>query len=80
MKNPEMEEKRKSFVKQLFEEVQQVPAYSYFYSNAFNVVAKLGLLLKAKKEELFTKYDWSNPALREFLLEKTHEFLDRHTK
>jgi hypothetical protein len=80
MRSQEMEEIRKSFVNQLFEEFLHVPSYSNFYSHAFNVIAKIGLQLKAKKEGLFTNYDWFNPFLREVLLTKVYEFLDSYIK
>jgi len=75
-----VEQIRKEFVEQLFNEICNVPSYSNFYSNTFNVVVKLGLQLKAKEEQLFETGDWEDLGKRDELLEKIKKFLIKYTK
>ena len=75
-----VEQIRKEFVEQLFNEVCNVPSYSNFYSNTFNVIAKLGLQLKAKEERLFETGDWEDLDSRDELLERIKNFLIKHTR
>lgn len=75
-----VEQIRKEFFEQLFNEVCNVPSYSNFHSNNFNVVAKLGLQLKAKEERLFENGDWEDLGSRDELLKKIKDFLIKYTK
>ena len=75
-----VEQIRKEFVEQLFNEICNVPSYSSFYSNSFNVVAKLGLQLKAKEERLFENGDWEDLGNRDELLKKIKNFLIKYTE
>ena len=75
-----VEQIRKEFVEQLFNEICNVPSYSNFYSNTFNVVVKLGLQLKAKEEQLFETGDWEDLGNKVELLEKIKNFLIKYTK
>ena len=79
-KDSPLHKKREEFIREMFEEILDVPDYSDLKSNTFNVIARLGLQLKAKEEKLLEDNDWSNPECRNNIIEKIKEFLDTHIK
>ena len=79
-KSKEVQQARNSLIEHAIKKVCEVPSYSNFRSNAFCVIAHLGLQIKAKEEGLFESGDWSNPECREELTEKMKEFLTRYIR
>lgn len=80
MKNPELEERKRSFHAHLIQELRNVPPNDDFYLYAFYIIAKIGLQRKTKEERLFYSEDWNNYNNREELLLKLGHFLDTHIK
>jgi hypothetical protein len=74
------EQKRKEFLSYLVQELRENASIDNFRRNVFNLLARIGLQLTAKKERFFENEDWNNPKLREQLLQKVEEFLDNHIK
>lgn len=74
------EQKRKEFLSDLVQELRENASINNFRLSVFNLLAKIGLQLKAKNERFFENEDWNNPKLREQLLQKVEEFLDTHIK
>ncbi len=64
------EEAKQQFIEYIFNEVCNVPDYSSFYLNTFNIIAKLSLQNKAKEERLFDARDWANEGQRDDLIKK----------
>ena len=75
-----MEQKRRSSIEEIVEKIRNVPRYSTFYLNTFNVIASIGLQLKAKQEKLFEGEDWNNPECQDDLIRKVEGFLDKSIK
>ena len=80
MRSAENEQKRRSFLEQVVDEIRNVPRYNNFYIEVFFVIAKFGLQIKAKQEKLFENEDWNNFECRDELIKKIEVFLDRNTK
>ena len=74
------EQKRKAFLAHLVQELRENASVENFRRDVFNLLAKIGLQLKAKKERFFEDEDWNNPKLREQLLQKVEDFLHTHIK
>ncbi len=51
-----------------------------FYRSAFCAIAKFGLQLDAKHEDLFNSEEWSNPIRKDELIKKVKKFLVKHIK
>ncbi|MFW9939434.1 MAG: hypothetical protein ACFFFT_00240 [Candidatus Thorarchaeota archaeon] len=64
----------------MVDEIRDVSPHDDFYLQAFYTVAKFGLQLKAKQERLFEGMDWNNYKLRNGLIRKIEDFLERHIK
>ena len=79
-KSDKVKQARWSLIQHALDEICNVPEYSNFRSNTFCVIAKLGLQLKAKEEELFETGDWHNLDGRDNLTEKIRDFLIQHIK
>ena len=55
-------EQAREFLKQEeLKEIYEIKDFTRFHTRAFSVIAKYGLQLNAKKEELFSGDEWSNP-------------------
>lgn len=80
MRSAENEQKRRDFLEQVVDKIHNIPRYNNFYREVFYMIAKFGLQLKAKQEKLFEGEDWSNYKLRDELIKKIEEFLERHIK
>ncbi|KKL98159.1 hypothetical protein LCGC14_1827190 [marine sediment metagenome] len=74
------EETKQEFIEDIFSEVCNVPEYSSFYLNTFNIIAKLSLQNKAKEERLFDTGDWTDEGQREALITKVKDFLLKYIK
>jgi len=80
MRSAENEQKRRSFLEQVVDEIRNVPRYNNFYREVFYVIAKFGLQIKAKQEKLFENEDWDNFECRDELIKKVEIFLDKNIK
>ena len=54
--------------------------YSDFYLHCYYVIAKLGLQLKAREEDLFASEKWSIPECKDGLMKEIEKFLIKHVK
>ena len=74
-------EQAREFLKQeALKEIRKVSDFGGFQNRVFCVLAKYGLQLNAKEEKLLSGDEWSNPARKDFLLNKVELFLDKHVK
>jgi len=80
MRSVENEQKRRDFLEEVVDEIRNVPRNSNFYHEVFYVIAKFGLQLKAKRENLFENEDWDNLECRDELIKKVERFLNKYIK
>ena len=83
MKNRERNEfvhARKMFIQDALNEIIDVKYHYEFRRRAFCVIAKLGLQMDAKRENLFLFEEWSNPERKEDLIRRIEKFLVKHIK
>ena len=82
MKNkPHTKEQAREFLKQeALNEINDNADFTQFQGRIFCVIAKYGLQLEAKEENLLSGDEWTNPAFKEILLKKVEHFLDAHIK
>jgi len=80
MTSAEHEQKRRNFLKEVVDEIRDVPPHEDFYLKASYTVTRFGLRLKANQEKLFEGEDWNNFKRRDALIKKIEDFLERHTK
>ena len=74
-------EQAREFLKQeALKEIKDNMDFTKFQSRVFCVVAKYGLQLEAKKENLLSGDEWSNPAFKDILMKRVTQFLDTHVK
>ncbi len=78
--NTKIEQARNLLVQSALEEIHSEEKFPDFRSRAYCTIAKLGLQLKAKEEELFEGIEWSNPQCKEYLMQNLKDFLIRHIK
>lgn len=80
-KNSHTNEQARQFLKQqALNEIYDISDFSIFYRCTYHIVAKYGLQLKAKEEELFSGDEWRNPARRDVLIKSVEQFLNKHIK
>jgi len=79
-KNHTKEQAREFLKQEALKEISEISDFTRFQTRAFCVVAKYGLQLDAKKEELFSGDEWSNLDCRDMLIEKMKQFLNKHIK
>jgi len=78
---PHTKEQAREFLKQeALNEINDNADFTQFQGHIFCVIAKNGLQLEAKKENLLSGDEWSNLAFKEILLKKVEQFLDAHIK
>ncbi|MBA7656809.1 hypothetical protein ES703_64736 [subsurface metagenome] len=70
---------RLNFIRHILSRIRNIPDYSNFYSNAFCVIADLGLQQKAKEEGFFT-VEWYNSKNQNKLQKDLEVFLFKHIK
>jgi hypothetical protein len=80
MTSTEQDQKRRNFLKEVVDEIRNVPPHEDFYLKACYTVTRFGLRLKANQENLFENEDWNNYENRDELIKKIEDFLERHTK
>ena len=78
--NYKIEQARKILIRQALDDICDVPGFSNFYLHAHYVIAKLGLLLKAREECLFIPEEWSNSECKDDLIKKIEEFLIKNVR
>ena len=72
------EQARQFLKQQALNEIYDISDFSSFYRRTYYIVAKFGLKLKAKEDELFSGDEWRNPALRDVLIKRVEQFLNKH--
>ena len=75
-----IEQARKMLVQQALDDVCATPDFSDFYLHAYYVIAKLGLQLKAKEENLFAGEEWIISECKNELIKKIGKFLIRYIR
>ena len=75
-----MELKRKESIKCLVDPLRNLPLTADFYLKASYTITKIGLQRKAKEEKFFESDNWNDPKVREELIGKVEEFLERQVK
>ena len=80
MTSHETELKRKESIKCLIDPLKKIPLSADFYLKANYTITKIGLQRKAKEERFFESDNWNDPKLREELILKIEEFLERQVK
>lgn len=75
-----VEQARNLLVQLALDDIDSVEYFSDFHLHAYYVIAKLGLKLKAKEEDLFKGKEWSNPRYKDVLIKKLKTFLIKHIK
>ena len=78
--NNKIEQARDLLIQLALDEICSEVNFSDFYRHAYYVIAKMGLQLKAKEEQLFTGKEWSNFQYKDVLIKKLKIFLIRHIK
>ncbi len=74
-------EQARQFLKQhALSEISDTSDSTRFYTRVYYVIAKYGLQLEAKEEELFSGDEWSNLECKEVLVKKVECFLDKHIR
>ena len=66
--NHTKEQARVFLVQNALDEINMITDFSKFYRNVFSIIAKYGLQLETKEEELFSGDEWSNYTYRDFLI------------
>ena len=76
-----IKEQAREFLKQeALKEIYEINDFNRFHTRVFCVIAKYGLQLNAKIENLLSGDEWSNPACKEMLIKRVELFLDKHIK
>ena len=74
VENNKVEQARNLLVQMALDEICSEEIFSDFDRHAYYVIAKMGLQLKAKEEQLFTGKEWSNPRSKDYLIKKLKIF------
>ena len=78
--NPKYIHARKVLVQDAMDEFIHKKDYKDFSRSAFCAIAKFGLQLDAKQENLFDSEEWSNPERRVDLIRRIESFLVKHIR
>ncbi len=79
--NKHTKELAREFLKQeALKEICEITDFTRFYTHMFIIIAKYGLQLDAKMEDLLSGDEWSNPACKKMLVKRVELFLDKHIK
>ncbi|MFW9969910.1 MAG: hypothetical protein ACFFDF_06890 [Candidatus Odinarchaeota archaeon] len=79
MVSEQTKQTRLDFIAYLVSRINNVPEYTSFYSNAFCVLADVGLQNIAKEEGFFTD-EWKTSKTQEMQLKELTAFLYKHIK
>ena len=74
------EEAREFLKQEAMKEISEVSDFTRFHTRVYYVIAKYGFQQEAKKEELLSGDEWSDPACKDLLVKKVEGFLDKHLK
>ena len=77
---PEFVHARKMLIQDALGEFNNKKDFQDFRRSAFCAIAKFGLQLDAKQEDLFNPEEWSNLDKKEDLIKKVEKFLVKHIK
>ncbi len=77
---PEFVLARKMLIQDALDEFINKKGFRDFSRSAFCAIAKFGLQLDAKQENLFNSEEWSNPECKDELIKKVKKFLVKHIK
>lgn len=72
------EQAREFLKREALKEINEITDFTKFQDHIFCVIAKYGLQLEAKGENLLSGDEWCNPAFKEVLLKKVEQFLDAY--
>ena len=79
--NSHTKEQARQFLKQqALNEIYNISDFTNFYRRIYYILAKYGLQLKAKEDELFSGDEWRNPARRDVLIKRVEHFLNKYIK
>ncbi len=81
MKNrerPEFVHARRMLIQDALNEIIDVKYHYEFKRRVFCVIAKFGLQMDAKRENLFLSEEWSNPERKEDLIRRIEKFLIKY--
>jgi len=79
-KNHTIQQAREFLKQEALKEISEISDFTLFKTRVFCVIAKYGLQLDAKREEIFSGDEWSKPDSIKILIKKIEQFLDRHIK
>ena len=71
---------RKFLKQEALKEIHEINDFTRFHTRVFCVIAKYGLQLNAKTENLLSGDEWNNPACRKMLIKRVELFLDKYIK
>lgn len=78
-KNSHKNEQARQFLyQQAFNEICEFSDFSKFYNRSYYIIAKYGLLLKAKEYNLFAGDEWDDPVCSDDLVKRIEKFLKKH--
>ena len=78
--NHTSEQARQFLKQQALNEIYDISDFSSFYRSTYYIVAKFGLQLKAKEDELFSGDEWYDPARKDVLIKRMEQFLNKYIK
>jgi len=78
--NPEFVHARKMLIQDAMDEFIDKKDFRDFSRSAFCAIAKFGLQLDAKQENLFNSEEWSNSERKEDLIRRVEKFLVKHIR
>ena len=64
------EQAREFFKQEALKEICEIIDFTRFHTRVFCVIAKYGLQLEAKEEELLSGDEWSNPECKDVLVKR----------
>ena len=67
-------------VQDAIDEITNIQNFNNFYQRGFYQIAKFGLQLDAREENLFASDNWYNPQCKDELIEDIRKFLVKHLK
>ena len=75
-----IEQARQFLKQQALNEIYNISDFTNFYRRIYYILAKYGLQIKAKEDELFSGDEWSNSACRDVLIKRVEHFLNKYIK
>lgn len=69
---------RQFLYQQGFNEICEISDFTKFCNRSYYIIAKYGLQLKAKEDNLFAGDEWDDPVCRDNLVKRIEKFLKKH--